>query len=108
MATIIQILQNALNSSEPTLTNETKRIRLHEALQSLVLDFIYNHPVYRGMNFYGCTCLHVIYYLNRMSEDIDLDNSHDVKLEDIIDKLSDHFSKILSYRDLSLKYQESQ
>jgi predicted nucleotidyltransferase component of viral defense system len=108
MATIIQILQNTLNSTEPTLSNETKRIRLKEVLQSLVLDFIYNHPLYRGLNFYGGTCLHVIYVLNRMSEDIDLDNSMDVNLEDFVDNLSDHFNKILSYRDLSLKYQESQ
>ena len=108
MATIIQILQNTLNSLEPTLANQTKRIRLKEALQSLVLDFIYNHPLYRGLNFYGGTCLHVIYNLNRLSEDIDLDNSMDVKLEKFVDNLSDHFHKILSYRDLSLKYQENQ
>lgn len=107
MATIIQILQNTLNSVDPMLANETKRIHLKEALQSLVLDFIYNHPFYRGLNFYGGTCLHVIYDLNRLSEDIDLDNSMDVGLENFVDDLSDHFHKILSYRDLSLKYQES-
>ncbi len=108
MATIIQLLENTLNSIEPRLANETKRIRLKEALQSLVLDFIYNHPLYRGLNFYGGTCLHVIYDLNRLSEDIDLDNSMDVKLENFVDNLSDYFHKIWSYRDLSLKYQESQ
>lgn len=107
MATIIQILQNTLNSIDSMLANETKRIHLKEALQSLVLDFIYNHPLYRGLNFYGGTCLHVIYDLNRLSEDIDLDNSMDVGLENFVDDLSDHFHKILSYRDLSLKYQES-
>lgn len=108
MATIIQILQNTLNSKDHMLANETKRIYLKEALQSLVLDFIYNHPQYRGLNFYGGTCLHVIYDLNRLSEDIDLDNSMDVELENFVDDLEDHFHKVLSYRDISLRHQESQ
>jgi predicted nucleotidyltransferase component of viral defense system len=90
------------------LANETKRIHLKKALQSLVLDFIYNHPLYRGLNFYGGTCLHVIYGLNRLSEDIDLDNSMDVELENFMDDLLDHFHKVLSYRDFSMKHQESQ
>jgi len=107
MATIIQILQNTLASKDPMLGNETKRIYLKEALQSLVLDFIYNHPLYRGLNFYGGTCLHVIYDLNRLSEDIDLDNSTEVELDSFVEDLSDHFYKVLSYRDLSLKHQES-
>ena len=106
MATIIQILQNTLASIDPMLANETKRIHLKEALQSLVLDFIYTHPFYRGLNFYGGTCLHVIYDLNRLSEDIDLDNSMEVELDSFEEDLSDHFHKVLSYRDLSLKHQE--
>jgi len=108
MATIIQILRNTLNSMDPMLANETKRIHLKEALQSLVLDFIYNHYLYRGLNFYGGTCLHVIYELNRLSGDIDLDNSMDVDLENFVDDLKDYFHKVLSYRDLSVKHQESQ
>jgi len=107
MATIIQILQNTLTSIDPLVANETKRIHLKEALQSLVLDFIYNHPLYRGLNFYGGTCLHVIYDLNRLSEDIDLDNSMGVELDSFVDDLLDHFQKALGYRDISWKHQES-
>ncbi len=108
MATIIQILQNTLASIDPLLANEKKRIHLKEALQALVLDYIYNHPNYRGLNFYGGTCLRVLHNLNRLSEDIDLDNSTGVELDTFEDDLSDHFRKVLGYQDISLKYQESQ
>jgi predicted nucleotidyltransferase component of viral defense system len=108
MATINQILQNALNSIDPQLANEIKRIHLKEVLQSLVLDYVYNHSKYRKLNFYGGTCLHVLYDLNRLSEDIDLDNSEGVELILFEDDLSDHFRKVLGYRDLSIKRQESQ
>lgn len=108
MATIIQILQNTLTSMDPLLANETKRIYLKEALQALVLDYIYNHPLYRGLNFYGGTCLHVIYGLNRLSEDIDLDNSQGVELDNFGKDLLGHFPKVLGYQNVSLKQQESQ
>jgi predicted nucleotidyltransferase component of viral defense system len=108
MATIIQILENTLTSIDPLLANEIKRIRLKEALQSLVLEFIYNHRNYRGLNFYGGTCLHVIYNLNRLSEDIDLDNSKGVELRNFGDDLLEHFHQVLSYRKVYLKHQESQ
>lgn len=108
MATVIQILQNTLTSIDPLLANETKRIHLKEALQSLVLDYIYNHHLYRGLNFYGGTCLHIIYDLNRLSEDIDLDNSMNVELDSFVDDLLDYFHKVLGYQDISLKHQESQ
>ena len=108
MATIIQTLENTLASINPLLANETKRIYLKETLQSFVLNYIYNHPRYRGLNFYGGTCLHVIYGLNRLSEDIDLDNSMGVELGNFVDDLLDHFHKDLGYQDVLLKHQESQ
>jgi predicted nucleotidyltransferase component of viral defense system len=107
MATLIQILERTLASLDLLLANETKRIHLKEALQTLVLDFIYNHPIYRGLNFYGGTCLHVIYGLNRLSEDIDLDNSKGVNLGFFADDLADHFKKVLGYPDISVNQQES-
>lgn len=108
MATINQILQNTLTSLDPLLPNETRRIYLKEALQALVLDFIYNHSLYRGLNFYGGTCLHVIYGLNRLSEDVDLDNSAGVELGKLGDDLQSHFHQVMSYPDLSVKRQASQ
>lgn len=108
MATLIQTLENTLNAIDPFLANETKRIHLKETLQAFVLDFIYNHPKYRELNFYGGTCLHIIYGLNRLSEDIDLDNSAGVELESFADDLLNHFQKVLGYGDISIKKQESQ
>jgi hypothetical protein len=55
MASLIQTLQHTLQSRDPLLALETKRILLKEVLQSYVLDFIYNHPKYRRLNFYGGT-----------------------------------------------------
>lgn len=57
MASLIQTLQHILDSKDPLLPSETKRILLKEVLQAYVLDFIYNHPKYRRLNFYGGTCL---------------------------------------------------
>lgn len=108
MATVIQFLENTLASIDPMLSNETKRLHLKEVLQSLVLDYIYNHPNYRRLNFYGGTCLHMIFSLNRLSEDIDLDNSKQVALEKFGDDLLDHFQKVLEQRDVYIKQQESQ
>jgi predicted nucleotidyltransferase component of viral defense system len=108
MATVVQILENTLLSIDPLLANETKRIRLKEALQSLVLEYIYNHSNYRGLNFYGGTCAHVIYNLNRLSEDIDLDNSKGIELDNFGDDLLDHFHRVWGYQDVDVKHQESQ
>ena len=78
MTTLIQALQHALSTKDPLLPVETKRILLKEALQSYVLDFLYNHSHYRRLNFYGGTCLHIIYNLNRLSEDLDFDNGENL------------------------------
>ncbi len=51
MATLIQLMQNVLSQKDPLLPNETKRVLLKELLQAYTLDFIYNHPVYRKLNF---------------------------------------------------------
>jgi hypothetical protein len=106
MADLIQSLQHALESQDPGLPNETRRILLKEALQAYVLDYLYNHPHYRALNFYGGTCLHVVYGLNRLSEDIDLDNgSAGVELAALPDDLLAFFSQRLGYRQASVKPQ---
>lgn len=108
MATIIQILRNVLNDLDDRLANETRRIHLKEVLQSLVLDFIYNHPHYRDLNFYGGTCLHILYGLNRLSEDIDLDNSGGLDLDPFGDDLLDYFHQTWSIPEVSLRSQEGE
>lgn len=49
------------------------RIVLKEYLIKDILAFIYRHSQYRKLSFYGGTCARVVYGLNRLSEDIDLD-----------------------------------
>ncbi len=106
MATLVQSLQHALESKDPLLANETKRILLKEALQSYTLDFLYNHPVYRALNFYGGTCLHVVYGLNRLSEDLDLDNAGASDISQLPDDLTAFFHKTLGYAEATVRTQK--
>ncbi len=105
MATLIQLMQNVLSQKDPLLPNETKRVILKEFLQAYTLDFLYNHPVYRKLNFYGGTCLHVIYGLNRLSEDIDLDNSNGIDLSNHENDLLTFFRSNIGYADVTAKTQ---
>ena len=105
MATLIQSMQNVLSQKDPLLPNETKRVILKEFLQAYTLDFLYNHPVYRKLNFYGGTCLHVIYGLNRLSEDIDLDNSEEIDLSNLENDLLTFYRSNIGYADVTAKTQ---
>ncbi len=105
MATLIQLMQNVLSQKDPLLPNETKRVILKEFLQAYTLDFLYNHPVYRKLNFYGGTCLHVIYGLNRLSEDIDLDNSNGIDLSNLENDLLIFYRSNIGYDDMTAKTQ---
>lgn len=107
MATLIQSLRRVLESRDRLLSNETQRIVLKSALQADVLDFLYNHRFYRRLNFYGGTCLHILYDLNRLSEDIDLDNGREVEIADLGDDLLAYFRKRLGYRETDLTKQTS-
>jgi predicted nucleotidyltransferase component of viral defense system len=105
MATLIQMLQNVLSQKDPALANETKRIILKEVLQAYTLDYLYNHPIYRKLNFYGGTCLHFVYGLNRLSEDIDLDNSSGIDLNDLENDLIHYFRINIGYAEVTAKTQ---
>lgn len=105
MATLIPMLQYSLAQKDPLLANETKRIILKEALQAYVLDYLYNHADYRRLNFYGGTCLHVVYGLNRLSEDIDLDNSLGIELGMLAEDLIAHFERTFGYTRATTKSQ---
>ena len=105
MATLIQLMQNLLAQKDPLLPNDTKRVILKEFLQGYALDFLYNHPVYRRLNFYGGTCLHVIYNLNRMSEDLDLDNSNEIDLSSLENDLLIYFRSTIGYGEIVAKTQ---
>ena len=108
MATLIQTLQNVLAGKDPLLAVETRRIIMKEVLQAYVLDYLYNHPVYRRLNFYGGTCLHVVYGLNRLSEDLDFDNSAGLDLSQLAPDLARHFQITFGYAETSVKVQEGE
>ena len=107
MATLIQYLQGVLLTKDPILPNEIKRILLKETLQSIVLDYLYNHSHYRALHFYGGSCLRVVFGLNRMSEDLDLDNQHKVDLGNLNADLTGYFYQRLDFREMTLKEQTS-
>ena len=108
MATLIPSLQHVLDEKDPLLAPETKRIVLKEALQTYVLDFLYNHPLYRQLNFYGGTCLHVVYGLNRLSEDLDFDNSAGLGLSDLSGELVTLFRNTYGYGETIAKTQRGE
>lgn len=105
MPTLIQLMQNILSQKDPLLPNETKRVIIKEFLQAYTLDYLYNHPLYRKLNFYGGTCLHVIYGLNRFSEDIDLDNSSRIDLSTLENDLLTFYRSNIGYVDVTAKTQ---
>ena len=107
MATLTQILQYILETKDPTLPNDVKRVILKEALQAYVLEYLYNHPAYRHLNFYGGTCLHVIYKLDRLSEDLDLDNSPGVDISHLKEDLLGFFQKTVGYPGTGANFQQS-
>ncbi len=106
MATLIQSLKTVLAGKEPSIAVETKRIILKDALQAYVLDYIYNHPNYRRLNFYGGTCLHVVYRLNRFSEDLDFDNGIQVDVSHLANDLQHHFVDYFGYQSLTIRVQQ--
>jgi predicted nucleotidyltransferase component of viral defense system len=90
------------------LANETRRILLKEAMHAYVLDFLYNHPIYRRLNFYGGSCLHVVYALNRLSEDLDLDNNAGMDLSNLALDLQAFFRNTLGSPEASVKSQRGE
>ena len=105
MATLIQMMQNILSQKDPLLPYETRVVILKEFLQAYTLDFLYNHPTYRRLNFYGGTCLHVIFGLNRLSEDIDLDNTMGFDLDDLENDLLTFYRSNIGYAEVTAKTQ---
>jgi len=117
MTTLIQSLQNLLSTMDSQTLIETRRILLKESLQVLVLDFLYNHTYYRELKFYGGSCLRMVYGLNRLSEDLDLDNSgrysvdgganKGLDLSHLKDDLLAYFHQVLKYPNALVKIHQS-
>lgn len=71
-----------------------KRNILKEYLQILVLDFIYSHPRYSQLVFYGGSCLSQCFGLPRLSEDLDfVDLKNKLKISQLSRDIEIYFKK---------------
>ena len=97
---IKNVLQSASLNDLPPLT---KRNMAKEMLIYHILEWIYNNSRYHKLKFYGGTCAGVAYELNRLSEDIDLDNSDDVDLRSFAFDLLNHLRAELLLPGVEIK-----
>jgi predicted nucleotidyltransferase component of viral defense system len=93
METIRPVLANIISES-PSRNNLFKRNLLKEYLQVVVLDFIYSHPTYGQLLFYGGSALAHCFDLQRLSEDLDfIDETKKIKVAKLAKDLEDYFLK---------------
>ena len=93
METIKPILASIINES-PSRNNLYKRNLLKEYLQVVVLDFIYSHPDYSQLLFYGGSALAHCFDLQRLSEDLDfIDEKREINVSKLAKDLEDYFKK---------------
>lgn len=92
-----------------TITNQLfLRSLLKEVLQDYVLNFSYNHSVYKELIFTGGSCLRRIYGLPRLSEDVDFDFIGEFDLTKFSKDISEYFAKKLRYKNLTIKENRQQ
>ncbi|MCL5987101.1 MAG: nucleotidyl transferase AbiEii/AbiGii toxin family protein [Actinobacteria bacterium] len=71
-----------------------KRNLLKEYLQLIILDYIYSHPEYSRLIFYGGSCLSHCYGLPRLSEDLDFaDPNNEIMISELAKDLENYFMK---------------
>ncbi|HBH45926.1 MAG: hypothetical protein A2445_00115 [Candidatus Jacksonbacteria bacterium RIFOXYC2_FULL_44_29] len=71
-----------------------QRNLLKDYLQIVILKFIYSHPKYSQLVFYGGSCLRHCFDLPRLSEDLDfVDLKKDIQLTHLANDLQDYFKK---------------
>ena len=93
METIKPVLANLISES-PSRNNLYKRNLLKEYLQIVVLDFIYSHPTYSQLLFYGGSALAHCFDLQRLSEDLDfIDETKEVNVSQLAKDLKEYFEK---------------
>jgi predicted nucleotidyltransferase component of viral defense system len=93
METIKPILKNIISES-PSRNNLFKRNLLKEYLQVVVLDFIYSHPAYSQLLFYGGSALAHCFDLQRLSEDLDfIDEYKKISVSKLAKDLEEYFGK---------------
>ena len=90
----LKIFLNDLLTKSVSRNQLFKRNLLKEYLQVVVLDFIYSHPKYSELVFYGGSCLSHCFGLNRLSEDLDfVDLTKKIKISELAKDLENYFRK---------------
>lgn len=93
METIKPVLKNIIDES-PSKNNMFKRNLLKECLQIVVLDFIYSHPAYSQLLFYGGSALAHCFDLQRLSDDLDfIDEKKKINVAKLAKDLEEYFEK---------------
>ncbi len=83
-----------LLSETPSSKVLFRRNVLKEYLQIVILDYLYSHPAYGKLVFYGGSCLAQCHGLPRLSEDLDfVDIRGDIDVSKIGHDLSIYFNK---------------
>jgi len=76
------------------MSSTYKRNLLKDYIQVVILNFIYAHPKYSQLVFYGGSCLRHCFELPRLSEDLDfVDLRKDIELADLAADLAGYFKK---------------
>lgn len=105
MKTNIQILKNLLQNN-PSQNKLFLRNLVKEYFQIFILDFIYSHPTYAQLIFYGGSCLRHCYQLPRLSEDLDfVDLQGKVKLKSLAQDLQSYLTQAIGY-PITIKQQK--
>jgi hypothetical protein len=95
--TIMETIKPALVSiisESPSRNNLYKRNLIKAYLQIVVLDFMYSHPTYSQLLFYGGSALAHCFNLQRLSEDLDfIDETKKVDVAKLAKDLETYFAK---------------
>jgi predicted nucleotidyltransferase component of viral defense system len=92
METLKPVLKDLIDNSSGSKSFKMNIAK--EYLQIIVLDFIYSHPKYSKLFFYGGSCLAHCFGLNRLSEDLDfVDGEKDVDMNELAGELERYFSE---------------
>ncbi|MFH0739934.1 MAG: nucleotidyl transferase AbiEii/AbiGii toxin family protein [bacterium] len=100
---LVQLLKNSAESDNVIY----RRNLLKDYIQVVILSFIYSHPKYSQIVFYGGSSLRHCFDLPRLSEDLDfVDLKKDIVLDDLAGDLAEYFKKNTDLR-ITIKVQPS-
>lgn len=105
MTEIANVLKNVRNRN---LSDLTQRLLIKDHLITYILDYIYHHPRYRKLAFYGGTCAEIVYGLPRLSEDIDLENSAGIMIEQFGKDLETYLQKKFGLNEIDVYVQKGE